>query len=69
VIVMSAVDMDATTTEELLQGLECGEAFGTLGHDELREDLPSKLHHSASLNRHGEASFPVNETNDPSNGF
>ena len=65
VIIVPIVDVDPTTTEELLKCLKSGFAFRTLGYDELREHLPSKFHNSTSLNRDREANFAVNESNDP----
>src|SRR5438552_3949778 len=66
VVVVPMVDVDAAAAEELLKDLESGQAFGSLGHNELREHLPAKFHHSAVLNRDGEAPFSIDEANNPS---
>src|SRR5260370_39136344 len=69
VIIVTPVNVDATTSEELLNCLESGQTFGSLSHYEFRKHLPAKLHHSTALNRDGKATFSVDKSNDPSDCF
>src|SRR5262245_8132657 len=68
-VVVAAVNVDSTTTEELLKRLKSGQAFGSLGHNELRKNLPAQLNNPAPLDRHGETTFSIDKANDPSDCF
>src|SRR5262249_5008644 len=50
-------------------GLKSGQAFGSLGHNELRKNLPAQLNNPAPLDRHGETTFSIDKANDSSDCF
>src|SRR5581483_11756594 len=69
VVVGTIVDEDATAVEVVAKGVENREAFCSLSHDELRKHLPTEFHNSAALDRDGEATFAIDESNNPADGF
>lgn len=65
VIVMSAVPIDVSAAEVLLQHLKYVQAAFTLNNRKPRLHLPTTAHSLVSLNRAAEATFSVDEADDP----
>lgn len=66
VIVVAAVDVHASASEELPQFVQNMHAPLPLNHDECRLDLPTHAPISpVAEDRNTEAAFPVNEADDP----
>ena len=66
-VIVSAVYVNAAAAKELLQRFQCWAASRSLSYNELRKHLPTKLHHSATLNGDGEAALSIDKPNDPTN--
>jgi hypothetical protein len=64
-IVVSSVACDRPTAEVVANDLERVDARRRLDHDELRLDLPTQRHGAVALDRHAEATFTIDETENP----
>ena len=64
-IVTSSIDEDVPTPKECSDGFERFEAFRTLRHDEFWEDLEAEFRRRVAEAAHGEASFSIDESDDP----
>ena len=65
VIVVSAVSIDASASEEILEQLEYGKTPCSLHHRKPWLHLPSATHTLVALDRTAEATFSVDEADDP----
>ena len=64
-IVVSAVSVDGSASEEISEQFEHGKAPCSLHHRKSRLHLPSATHSFVALNRAAEAAFSVDEADDP----
>jgi hypothetical protein len=64
-VVVPAINADLTTSERLLQLLQYMRTWRRLDDCELRLNLPAEARASLPKDRHREATFSVNEPDDP----
>ena len=64
-VVVSRISIDGSAAKELLKDLQSTNAARSLGHDELRPDLPAKPHCRTPVDVHAEAALSVDEPGDP----
>ena len=64
-IVVSAIAIDVSASEEVLKHFKNVDTSRTLHNRKTRLTLPSNLHYSIAIDRTAEAAFSVNEADDP----
>jgi hypothetical protein len=64
-VVATSVPVDRAAAEKRLKQLERRNAPLALRDDEFGSNLPTQLHHGASIDVHAEAAFAVDEPSDP----